>query len=238
MSVRAVQVSHRFGPMLAVDGVDVVQEGPGVLGVLGPNGSGKSTLLRLMAGLVVPALGECFLEGEPAQRYVARPECPVGFVPEAPPLFPEMKTGSYLRFLARLRDLPGASRPAAVEAVIGDFGLGEVLDQEVGNLSKGFQQRVNLAQGFLHRPRYLFLDEPTSGLDPVACDAIRAVIQHRARESLILISSHSFAEIEVLASRAIILVDGRLAADSGTEAPLPGRLERLYRDALTHGDGA
>ncbi len=221
IEVRAL--TKRYGRQVAVQEVSFTV-GPGeVVGLLGPNGAGKSTILRILAcyltassGTVRVAGRDVFLEADAVRRLI-------GYMPENNPLYPDLRVREYLRFRARLKGLRGAAVRARVNAVLEQCGLTEVAGKIIGTLSKGYRQRVGLADALVHEPRLILLDEPTIGLDPHQLRAVRDMIRSLARERTILISSHILPEIEATCGRVLIMFAGRiLAAD--TAANLRQRL--------------
>lgn len=216
------EATKLYGSRAALRGVSVRFEGAGIVGLLGPNGSGKTTSLRLMAGFFPPTRGEVLFEGRPAVE-AAPPR--VGYLPEQAPLYDEMSVAAYLLFVARIKGLGGAAARSAVDGVMEKLALGPRRDQLIGTLSRGFRQRVGIAQALVHRPSTILLDEPTAGLDPVQIEEARAVIREAAREATVVMSTHLLAEVETLCRRVVVLREGELAG----ELPLPERAAGRYR---------
>lgn len=194
----------------------------GIVGLLGPNGAGKTTLLKVLTGFLAPTAGEariCGFDVLDAPLEVARR---IGYLPENSPVDEEATVGSYLRFVADVRRLGPASRTRAIARVASATGLADRLGQRIGTLSRGYRQRVGLAQAVLHEPELLILDEPTTGLDPNQIAEIRALIRSLARNCTVLLSSHGLAEVQLLCDRVLILHSGTLVAD-GPVAELAAR---------------
>jgi ABC-2 type transport system ATP-binding protein len=214
-------VKH-YGPLLAVDDLSF-QVSPGeVLGFLGPNGAGKTTTMRIVAGFVPPSSGRVAVCGyDIATEATAAKRC-VGYLPEGAPSYPEMTPRSFLEFVADIRRMRGESRRARLEQVYGLLHLEPVLEQSIDTLSKGYKRRVGLAQAILDDPKVLILDEPTDGLDPNQKHEVRQLINHMAKDKIIIISTHLLEEVEALCNRAIIIAHGRLLADD-TPANLEAR---------------
>jgi ABC-2 type transport system ATP-binding protein len=211
IEVRAL--TKRYGRQVAVADVSFTVGAGEVVGLLGPNGAGKSTILRVLAcflpatsGTVRVAGRDVFLEADAVRRQI-------GYMPENNPLYPDLRVGEYLRFRARLKGLSRAAGRARVDAVLEQCGLMDVTRKIIGTLSKGYRQRVGLADALVHEPRLLLLDEPTIGLDPHQLRAVRDMIRALARERTIVISSHILPEIEATCGRVLILHAGRILAD-------------------------
>jgi ABC-2 type transport system ATP-binding protein len=190
-----------------------------VLGLLGPNGAGKSTLLALLAGALAPTAGEIQIGGVDLALAPIEARRLLGYLPEHPPLYPDMTVDGYLRFVAGLRGLGGARRRGAVDRAKQLCGLTEVGRRVLGHLSKGYQQRIGIAQAIVHGPAVVLLDEPTVALDPPTAHAIREVIREIARGAggsgaTVVISSHYLDEVESLCQRALILADGTPLLDT------------------------
>ena len=182
-----------------------------VLGLLGPNGAGKSSTLRMLAGNLAPSAGQIWLNGVDLQSDPIQAKRALGYLPENPPLYPELTVDEYLRYCARLHRISGAAAGAAVSEAKGRCGLDEVGQRLIGNLSKGYQQRVGIAQAIVHNPMVVILDEPTVGLDPVQIREIRALICNLGRERGVILSTHILPEVQATCSRVLILHQGEQA---------------------------
>ncbi|HVN40237.1 MAG TPA: ABC transporter ATP-binding protein [Myxococcota bacterium] len=227
-------LTRRFGDHTAVDSLDLVIPANTTYGLLGPNGAGKTTFIRMVTGFLLPSSGRIRVGGvSPVERPRAVRE-QIGFVMETSRLYPELRVESFLRFAAGARGLGGARRQQAVERGIERFGLSGVARRPIGNLSKGYQQRVSLAQAFLHDPPLLIVDEPTGGLDPVQQDEVQALLADLAGARTVLLCTHDLAEARRLATRVAVLRAGRLVAEGPTGEVL-GRGDPLE---LFRGDGA
>src|SRR5262245_6564795 len=214
--VEARALTRRFGPHLALDGVSLRVEPGEAFGLLGANGAGKTTFLRLVTGYLLPSAGEVRVDGaSPARdaRAVARR---LGFVAETTRLYPELRVRALLRFVAGARGLARAVARERVAGVLERFQLAAVAERPVGHLSKGFQQRVNLAQAFLHDPPLLLVDEPTGGLDPVQQQEVRRVLRGLRGERTLIVCTHDLAEARELTERVAVLQRGRLVALGAT----------------------
>jgi ABC-2 type transport system ATP-binding protein len=208
-------LAKRYGDFEAVRDLSF-QIGAGeVVGFLGPNGAGKTTTMRMLTGFIPPTDGsiriagfDIFAEGLDARRSI-------GYLPETPPLYPEMTPKSYIEFVAKLKDVPRAKRKDAVDRALDLCGLEDVCRREIRQLSKGYRQRVGLAQAIVHDPQVLVLDEPTVGLDPMQIREIRSLIRDLAATGgqTILLSTHILAEVEAICQRVILIQHGRKVLD-------------------------
>ena len=209
-AVLAQHVTKWYGPYRAVNDVSFAIEHGEIVGLLGPNGSGKSTIFRMLTGYLVPTSGSVEVDGHDvvADSFAVRRA--ISYVPEDAPLYDHMRVGEFLHFMASVKGLRGTAAKAAVDAAAERLDLAQVMTLLTGKLSRGFRQRVSIAQALLGNPKVLVLDEPTSGLDPNQVIAVRDLIQSLAARHTVLIASHILPEIEKIASRVMILVDGTL----------------------------
>ena len=201
-----------YGPRLAVDGISFEVHPGEVMGLLGPNGSGKTTILRILSGYLWPSSGRACIAGLDTMDSAIAARRQVGYVPEDTPLYDGMRVREFLAFMGAIKGLKGDTTRASIARVCEQLDLGAVGDQPIGKLSKGFRQRVAIAQALLNQPRVLILDEPTNGLDPKQIIEMRALIRSLAGAHTILVTSHILSEIEKVADRAAILLGGRLLA--------------------------
>ncbi len=208
--VLAQHVTKWYGPRRAVTDVSFAIEPGEVVGLLGPNGSGKSTIFRMLTGYLVPTSGSIEVAGYDVVAHSLDVRRAISYVPEDAPLYDHMKVGEFLHFMASIQGLRGARARAAVEAAAERLDLTRVMALSTGKLSRGFRQRTSIAQALLGDPRVLVLDEPTSGLDPHQVIAVRDLIRSLAGDQTVLIASHVLPEIEKIASRVMILLDGTL----------------------------
>ena len=210
-------VTKRYGQVTAVDDVSFAVDRGQVVGFLGPNGAGKSTTMRMITQYHDPDGGRILFDGVPLAEAGREAKRRVGFLPENNPLYPEMLVEEYLAFHGRLRDLAGRPLAVATDDAVAATGLEAVFYRPIGELSKGYRQRVGLAAAILHRPDLLVLDEPTEGLDPNQRVEIRQLISHLGRDRTVLLSTHILTEAQHVASRLLIINRGRLAADGPVE---------------------
>jgi ABC-2 type transport system ATP-binding protein len=211
--IEARGLTKRYGRITAVDGVDLDIHESGVVGFLGPNGAGKTTTMRMLTGFLPMTDGTARVAGFDVFDQPRQVKARVGYLPETPPLYPELTVGEQLAFVAEIRGIPAARRLDRVGQVMERVGLREMERRVTGALSKGYRQRVGLAQALLHDPRVLILDEPTSGLDPAQLVGIRALIRELARDRVVILSTHVLAEVAALCQRVILIHRGRIVGD-------------------------
>ncbi len=216
------RISKRFGGITAVDSVSFNVDRGQVVGFLGPNGAGKSTTMRMITQFYDPDGGGIRLDGVPLAEAGREAKRRIGYLPENNPLYIEMLVSEYLDFVARLREIPSGERQRALDEAVGGTGLSAVFHRPIGELSKGYRQRVGLAAAILHRPDLLVLDEPTEGLDPNQRVEIRRLIAELGRDRTVLLSTHVLSEVEHTCSRLLVISRGRLVAD-GPVRELLGR---------------
>ncbi len=227
-------LSRRYGDLVAVDRLSLTVPTGEVMGLLGPNGAGKTTTLRMLCGCLGPSEGTARIAGFDIARESRRARAAVGYLPEQPPLYDEMTVGGFIDHAARLRRVPARARAAAVARALALADLEGVRKRIIGHLSKGFRQRVGLAQALVHSPPVLVLDEPTSGLDPAQMASMRSLILGLRGAQTILLSTHLLGEATSLCDRVSILVGGQLVA-AGTESELRAQLgaDRVIRIEVT-----
>lgn len=212
--IETEHLTKTYDRIRAVDDVSFCVEPGQVLGFLGPNGAGKSTTMKMIAGFLAPTSGTARICGFDVREQPIEARRVLGYLSEGAPSYGEMTVWGFLGFIADMRGLHGDRRRQRFEDVIGRLQLEEVLSQSIETLSKGFRRRVGLAQAILHDPRALILDEPTDGLDPNQKHEVRSLIQSMSADRTIVISTHILEEVQAVCSRAIIISDGRLLADS------------------------
>jgi ABC-2 type transport system ATP-binding protein len=218
--IEAKGLSKRYGDIVAVDEVSFNVGKGEVVGFLGPNGAGKTTSMRMLTGFLPPTEGTAVIAGHDIFEDPIAARRSVGYLPESPPLYPEMTVVSFLDYVARIKDVPRAGRRAAVDRALERCALVEVRKRVIGTLSKGFKQRVGLAQAIVHDPPVLILDEPTIGLDPLQVREIRSLIAELAgpamgeQQRTVVLSTHILAEVEAICRRVILISEGRKAVDA------------------------
>ena len=228
-----------YGTKRAVDGVSFTVKRGEILGFLGPNGAGKSTTMKLITGFVSPNAGTAIVDGHDVTQEPVAVKRKVGYLPENAPAYPEMTVEEFLTFIAETRGFRGEARAAAVDRAAELTHLTPVRRQTFETLSKGYKQRVGLAQALLHDPPVLILDEPTDGLDPNQKNEVRALIKNMAAEKAVVLSTHILEEVEAICTRVIIISAGKLVVDETPaqfQARQPGaRLDEIFR-TLTQSD--
>ena len=220
--IEARNLCRHFGALAALDDLTLTVERGETLGLLGANGAGKTTFIRLLTGYLLPTGGRITVDGISPSDDPRAVQARTGFAAERPKLYPDLRVAQFLRFAAGLRGLTGAARAQAVETALARFDLADHARRVIGNLSKGYQQRVSLAQAFLGEPPLLVVDEPTSGLDPLQRAEVRDVIGRTAGERTVLLCTHDLAEARQLANRVAVLHRGRLVAVGPTAEVLGG----------------
>ena len=226
--IEVEQLSKSYGPREAIKGLSFQVEKGEVVGFLGPNGAGKSTTMNILSCIMPASSGTAKICGFDVFEQSLEIRKLIGYLPETPPLYADMVVYDYLAFAARLRNVPLKNTQSAVEQVIEKCSLKEVSERIIGRLSKGYQQRVGIAQALVHNPDILILDEPTIGLDPIQIIEIRKLIQELALSHTIILSSHILPEITQICKRVIIISDGKIAAVDSLEA-LTTRLRKGER---------
>ena len=228
-----IEVSHltkKYGGHLAVDDVSFTVEDGQIYGLLGPNGAGKSTIMNILTGYLSATGGQVTVAGHPLPEEADEAKACVGYLPEQPPLYPEMTVGEYLNFVAELKKVPRAQRKEQVLRAARRTGLEKVLPRLIRSLSKGYKQRVGIAQALLGSPKIIILDEPTVGLDPAQVIEMRKLIRELGKAHTVILSSHILSEVQAVCQQVLILSKGKLAA-SGTlqELTADGRsLEEVF----------
>lgn len=225
------RVTKWYGPRRAVADVSFAVAPGEIVGLLGPNGSGKSTIFRMLTGYLVPTSGRIAVAGHDVVEDSIGVRRAISYVPEDAPLYDHMRVGEFLHFMAGLKGLHGAKARAAVDEAAERLELARVMKLTAGKLSRGFRQRVSIAQALLGDPDVLVLDEPTSGLDPHQVIAVRDLIQSLAGRHTVLMASHILPEIEKIASRVMILLDGVLLTSDALKDAAPDLKLRLSADA-------
>ena len=216
-AIEVEDLHKSYGSHVALRGISFsIREGE-VVGFLGPNGAGKSTAMKILTGFIAPSAGKASIQGhETLADPLAAQKC-IGYLPENAPIYPDMRVRDYLRYIGRIRGLGKAELARAIERVATETGIDERLGQSVGNLSKGYRQRVGLAQALLHSPPILILDEPTTGLDPNQIVEIRNLIREIGRKRTVILSTHILTEVQATCDRVIIINRGSLVADGATD---------------------
>lgn len=208
--LEATELSRYFGGKAAVDNISFTVRKGEVVGFLGPNGAGKSTTMRMLTGNLAPDHGQIHINGIDLLDKPKQAKTHIGYLPETPPLYKELTVKEFLQFCARLNGIEKKLRQAAVNTAIERCGLNQVSTRLIANLSKGYQQRVGIAQAIIHSPAVVILDEPTSGLDPIQIREIRQLIREIANEHSVILSTHILPEVQMLCDRVQIISQGQL----------------------------
>ncbi len=215
-----IEIDHltkQFGPIMAVDDVSFDVARGEVVGFLGPNGAGKSTTMKMATGFLRPTSGTARICNFDVLEDPLDVKQRIGYLPEGAPMWPDMTSAAFLKFIARVRGFDGAEADDRIRTAIDKTQLAGVLEQPIDTLSKGYKRRVGLAQALLHDPEVLILDEPTDGLDPNQKHEVRELIRGMAGDKAIVVSTHILEEVEAVCSRAVIIANGRIVADSTPE---------------------
>ncbi len=225
--IQLAGVVKRFGDIRAVDGVSLFVKPREVVGFLGPNGAGKTTTMRMITGYLVPDAGNVEVGGIDVVKYPEIAKRKIGYLPEDNPVYEDMTPYEYLEYGARMRYVFGQEFKKRVKEVVEKTGIGDVITRPIGELSKGYRQRVGLAHALIHDPEVLILDEPTSGLDPSQIVSIRELIKELSREKTVILSTHIMQEAQHLSDKIVIINKGKIVAE-GT----PEELEKLARGEM------
>lgn len=218
-AIAATAIAKRYGRVEALHDVSLTVRAGEVVGFVGPNGAGKSTALRILTGFLDPDAGAVAIAGLDMVRQRKQAQARIGYMPESVPLYLDMRVGEYLGFRARLKGVAGRDLEARVDAALALCDLGDVRARPIGQLSRGYRQRVGLADACVADPPVLILDEPTAGLDPAQTRAFRALLGRLGEERSVLLSSHDLGDIEAVADRVVVLARGRVVGE-GTPAAL------------------
>ncbi len=222
--IEAKNLFKSFGPTKAVNDVSFTVEKGEVVGLLGPNGAGKTTTMRILTCFLSPDSGTAIVDGYDILKEPLQVRASIGYLPEGAPLYADMGVLDYLRFISDMHSMSKEDRQSRLKEMISVCGLMGVIHKNIGELSKGYRQRLGLAAAIIHDPDILILDEPTSGLDPKQNREIRELIKRIGREKCVILSTHILSEVEVTCDRAIIISDGKITAE-GTVEEL-GRMSR------------
>lgn len=223
--IRIENLSKSYNGQLAVNNISFEVKTGEVLGFLGPNGAGKTTTMKIITCFMPPTSGEVYVDDLDIYDHSLQIRRKIGYLPEHTALYQDMNVIDYLAYVAELREIPARKRRGRIREMVDLCGLSEVRPKNIGELSKGFRQRVALAQAMIHDPDILILDEPTIGLDPNQIVEIRGLIKQLGREKTVILSTHILSEVQAVCSRVIIINKGSLVAD-GTPTELTGNLQR------------
>jgi len=212
MSIKAKELTKYYGDQKALDGISFEVKPGEIVGFIGPNGAGKTTAMKILTGYIMPNYGEAWINGRNALEQTLEIRKDIGYLPEHNPLYTQMFVKEYLKYVSGLYRLGNKTRER-IHEVIDLTGLDKEKTKKIGTLSKGYRQRVGLAQAIIHDPGVLILDEPTSGLDPNQITEIRNLISRLGKEKTVLLSTHIMQEVEAICDRIIVINNGRIVAD-------------------------
>ena len=246
MDIRIDHLTKYYGSQAAVDDISFQVSAGEVLGFLGPNGAGKSTTMKMICGLIAPNKGTIAVGGKSVSEDPGEVRRMIGYLPESNPLYEDMPVLDLLRFAARVQGVPKDQQLLRIREMVDVCGLGDEKHKKVGELSKGYRQRVGLAQAMVHDPQVLILDEPTTGLDPNQIVEIRALIKELGQAKTVIFSTHILPEVEAICDRILIINKGKIVADGAPsllraqaqgEVVLQLRVEDAARDNVLAGLG-
>lgn len=225
MSILTVEhVSKSFGALQAVDNVSFEINQGEIVGFLGKNGAGKTTLMRIITSFIAASSGKIFIDGDDITRHSLTIRQKIGYLPETPPLYSNMTVSQYLKFAAEIKGVSSKKQAIQLAKVLEECDLEQVKQKTISTLSKGYKQRVGIAQAIIHEPKLLILDEPTSGLDPMQIHQVLALINNQREQRTVLLSTHTLPEIEKIAQRILMIKSGQLVIDEPLDTLLKGRM--------------
>ena len=228
MMIQASGLTHFYGPHLAIQDVSFGVEKGEILGFLGPNGAGKTTTMRILTGYMPPTRGKVLLDGFDVVEQSLQARRKIGYLPETVPLYTDMTVSGYLKYMGTLRGMPPRNIKRRVSEVVDICRLGDYHKTIIGKLSKGFRQRVGVAQAIIHEPEVLVLDEPTIGIDPIQVVETRRLIQDLGKAQTVVLSSHILPEVSMICQRVMIIHEGNIVAED-TPDNLAQRLQGVNR---------
>ena len=232
--IEVQNLAKRYGDYSAVSNISFSAARGEIVGFLGPNGAGKTTTIRMLATYLPPSAGSAKVAGFDILTQSEEVRRHIGYLPETPPLYPEMTVREYLLFVARIKGISSAQIRESVDSVIGRCILSDVANRLCGHLSRGFRQRVGIAQAIIHNPDVIILDEPTSGLDPKQIIEIRQLIASLAKDHTVILSTHILPEVTMVCSKVVIIDRGRIAIESQLNELTKGKsLEQVFLDCVS-----
>jgi len=223
-------LSKSYGELLAVDHLNFHVKRGEVLGFLGPNGAGKTTTMRMLSGFLRPCTGDAIICGHSVTDNPVAAKKLIGYLPEGAPLYGDMSTLGFLKFIAAVRGIRNSEIPSVIDKLVGQLQLQQILQRPINTLSKGFRRRIGIAQAIIHDPAVLLLDEPTDGLDPNQKHDVRQLINELAEDKIVVISTHILEEVGAVCSRAMIVANGKILLD---ETPQQLAARSRYHNAIT-----
>jgi len=237
--IEVTNLVKKFGDIIAVNDISFKVAKGEIVGFLGPNGAGKTTTMRVLTGFLPSTKGTSLIGGLDISERPIDVKMKIGYLPEHPPLYPDMTVKSYLKFISKIKRIPGSQKKERLNWAIERCGLKDVHGRVIANLSKGFKQRVGLAQAIIHNPEVLILDEPTIGLDPKQIREIRELIKELAGEHTVILSTHILPEVTMTCEKAIIINKGKIVGQGSIKELTVGKsLEEVFIDLVTKEDHA
>jgi ABC-2 type transport system ATP-binding protein len=218
MSIKIENITKYYGQQAAVNNISFEINTGEIVGFLGPNGAGKSTTMKMITTYLTPSSGKIYVNELDTEENSLEVRKKIGYLPEQNPLYLDMNVLDYLEFAAELESVPKSEITKSIKKMVDICGLGDVQHKDIGELSKGFKQRVGLAQAMIHEPEVLILDEPTSGLDPNQIIEIRKLIRHLGKEKTLVLSTHILQEVEATCDRVLIINKGEIVADGSPDS--------------------
>lgn len=212
--LRVERITRRYGDFVAVEDVSFSISRGEIVGLLGHNGAGKTTIMKMMTGFLEPSAGHISIDDVDIAENPRLAQAKIGYLPENCPVYTDMTVAAFLDYSAALHGVPREQRGLAVGEAIGEIDLGAKADQSIATLSRGYRQRVGVAQAILHHPQFYILDEPTNGLDPSQIKQMRELVQRLARNATVILSTHILQEVQAVCDRVIVIRSGRIALDS------------------------
>jgi len=232
--IKVEGLTKRYGDVTAIEDLSFQVEKGEIVGFLGPNGAGKTTTMRIITGFLPSTDGTVSVDGNDIFQKPMEVKKKIGYLPEHPPLYADMTVAGYLKFVSKIKGVARPARGEAIDRVVERCGLKEARKKIIGKLSKGYRQRVGLAQAMIHEPEVLILDEPTIGLDPKQIIEIRELVKSLAGDQTIILSTHILPEVTMICQRCLIIDQGRIVADDSLEAlTAQGSLESVFLKLTT-----
>jgi ABC-2 type transport system ATP-binding protein len=217
-------ISKNFGSFQALDQVSFEMNKGDIVGLLGKNGAGKTTLMRILTSFITASSGKVSIDGDDLNKHSLSIRQKIGYLPEKPPLYGDMTVQYYLKFAADIKGVPKGKRLSQLAKVLEECDLHQVKQKTIATLSKGYKQRVGIAQAIIHEPKLLILDEPTSGLDPIQIQQVLTLIKNQRDQRTVLLSTHTLTEIEQVAQRVLMIKSGRIVLDDPLDELLKGKV--------------
>lgn len=231
MTIDIKNLTKQYGQQNALDNISLAINEGEIVGLLGPNGAGKSTMMKIVTCFIPPTSGEVKVCGFDINEQPMNIRSLIGYLPEQNPLYNELYVRESLEFIAGIHGIKGKERKERVEYMIEKVGLTKEVRKRIGMLSKGYKQRVGIAQAMIHDPKILILDEPTTGLDPNQLVDIRSLIKELGQDKTVILSTHIMQEVEAVCNRVVIINNGKLVADDSIEhLAVGGSLEQKFRE--------